>query len=102
MIRSDWNALLPNHEAIAAMTPEKLDAAGQAAESYGINIGFGIAAIGNLLAGTASNEDHGLDPDAMADLGWLLETLGKLSAKLADTGSGIAIERKRRNTKRED
>jgi len=102
MIRFDWNALLPNHEAIVAMTPEKLEAAGQAAESYGMNIGFGIAAIGNLLAGTAQNEDHGLDPDAIADLGWLLESLGKLSAKLADTGSGIAIERKRRRTKRED
>ncbi|MFB8830059.1 hypothetical protein ACE0DR_13770 [Azotobacter sp. CWF10] len=101
MHNADWNALLPNHEAIQAMPPEKLEAAGQAAESYGINIGFGIAAIGNLLAGTASNEDHGLDPDATTDLGWLLETLGKLSAKLADTGSGIAIERKRRSIKRE-
>lgn len=100
MSRADWNALLPNHEAIVAMTPEKLEAASQAADTYGTNIGFGIAAIGNLLAGYATNEDHGIDPDAMTDLGWLLETLGKLSAKLADTGNGI---RDRRNAlKRED
>ncbi|WKN20634.1 hypothetical protein [Azotobacter vinelandii] len=99
MIRSDWNALLPNHEAIVAMTPEKLDAAGQAAECYAVNIGFGIAAIGNLLAGAASSS-QGLDPAAIHDLGWLLESLGKLSAKLVDTGSGIDY---RRNTlKRED
>ncbi|ACO80198.1 hypothetical protein AvCA_40630 [Azotobacter vinelandii CA] len=93
MSRADWNALLPNHETIEAMSPEKLEAAGQATEDYGMNIGFGIAAIGNLLAGTATNDDHGLDPDAMSDLGWLLETLGKLSAKLADTGNGIRARR---------
>ncbi|MFD2407749.1 hypothetical protein [Azorhizophilus paspali] len=95
MIRSDWNALLPNYETIEAMSPEKLEAA----EDYGMNIGFGIAAIGNLLASTATNGAHGLDPDAMSDLGWLLETLGKLSAKLIDTGNGI---RARRATLQED
>jgi len=101
MSRADWNALLPNREAIESMSSEQLKDAAIAAECHGTNICFGIAAIGTLLAGAALNEERGLNPDAVADLGWLLESLGKLSAKLADTGSGIAIERKRRNTKRE-
>ncbi|SFB31869.1 hypothetical protein [Azotobacter beijerinckii] len=102
MSAPNWNALLPSFEQIEAMPPEKLAAAATAADGYGMTIGFGIAAIGNLLAGAALNEDHGLDHEAVADLGWLLQSLGNLSAKLSDTGSGIDIERKRRNTTRED
>ncbi|GAB3471610.1 hypothetical protein GCM10027398_22590 [Azotobacter salinestris] len=97
----NWNSLMPNFEAIQAMSPEKLEAAAMAADSYSLTLGHGIAAIGNLLAGAASS-NQGLDPAAIHDLGWLLESLGKLSAKLADTGSGIDIERNRRNTQRED
>ncbi|GAB3462868.1 hypothetical protein [Azotobacter salinestris] len=88
MSAPDWNALLPNHEAIVAMSPEKLEAVAMAADSYSSTLGHGIAAIGNLLAGAASS-NQGLDPDAIHDLGWLLESLGKLSAKLADTGNCI-------------
>lgn len=91
----NWNDLLPNHEAIQAMSPEKLEAAASATDSYGMNISFGIAAIGNLLAGAALNEEQGLDADAVADLGWLLASLGELSAKLTDTGNGIRHSRNR-------
>ena len=55
----NWNDLLPSHSAIQGMTQEQLKAAGQATESYGMTIGFGIAAIGSMLAGYATNEDHG-------------------------------------------
>ena len=96
----NWNDLLLNHRAIQTLSPEQLKAAGQAVDSYGTTLGYGIAAIGSLLAGYATNEDHGIDPDAMTDLGWLLQTLGELSARLNDTGNVI---RDRRNTiQRED
>lgn len=88
----NWNDLLPGYEAIQAMTPEKLKAADQATDAYGMTIGFGIAAIGNLLANTADAGELGMD--TARDLGWLIEALGDLSAKLADTGNGI---RDRRN-----
>ncbi|SFB58192.1 hypothetical protein [Azotobacter beijerinckii] len=96
----NWNALLPSFEQIEAMPPEKLAAADAFTESSVKTIGFGIAAIGNLLAGAALNEDQGLDPAAVADLGWLLQSLGDLSAKLADTGYGI--QERRQAIKRED
>jgi len=89
----NWNDLLPSHSAIQGMTQEQLKAAGQATESYGMTIGFGIAAIGSMLAGYATNEDHGIDPDAMTDLGWLLQALGELSARLNDTGNSIRDRR---------
>jgi len=88
-----WYDLLPDHEAIQAMSPEKLEAAAIAADSYNMNVSYGIAAIGNLLAGAALNEEQGLDADSVADLGWLLASLGELSAKLTDTGNGIRHRR---------
>lgn len=98
MSAPNWNDLLPSYEAIQAMTPEQLKASGQATEEYGMTLGFGIAAVGNLLANTADAGELGMD--TARDLGWLIEALGDLSAKLADTGNGI---RDRRNAlKRED
>jgi len=96
MSSPNWNDLLPSYRAIQTMTPEQLKSAGQAVEEYGMTLGYGIAAIGSLLAGYASNEDHGIDSEAMTDLGWLLRSLGSLSAKLSDTGSNIDTERKTR------
>ena len=96
----NWNDLLLNHRAIQTLSPEQLKAAGQAVDSYGTTLGYGIAAIGTLLAGYATNEDHGIDPDAMTDLGWLLQTLGELSGSLANTGN--TINDRRQAIKRED
>ncbi|MDV7210124.1 hypothetical protein [Azotobacter beijerinckii] len=96
----NWNDLLLNHRAIQTLSPDQLKAAGQAADNYGMTLGCGIAAIGSLLAGYSTNEDHGIDPDAMTDLGWLLQTLGELSARLNDTGN--VIRDRRQALKHED
>jgi hypothetical protein len=88
----NWNDLLPSYEAIQAMTPEQLKASGQATEEYGMTLGYGISAIGVLLANTADAGELGMD--TARNLGWLIEALGELSARLNDTGNGI---RDRRN-----
>jgi len=85
----DWNDLLPHHEAIQAMPPERLDAAGRAADEYIRTLANGVSGIGHLLACTASNGDTGLCEDAVTNVGWMLESLGELISKLSDTGSGI-------------
>lgn len=89
----NWNDLLPTVTQIEAMNPEKLERATEAANQYGINLGFGIAAIGHLLACTASNGETGLSDRVATDIGWLLETLGTLSAGLADTGKALDYRR---------
>jgi len=90
-----WKDLLPTTDQVAAMTPEQLERAAMAADNQSATIGFGIAAIGNLLAGAALNEELGLDSGSVADLGWLLQSLGTLSANLTDTGNVISEQRKR-------
>lgn len=94
MSSANWNALLPNVAAIDAMSADELTAASEATETQGASIGFGIAAIGNLLACTASNDETGLCKDAVTDIGWLLQSLGTLSAKLSDNGRAIAGRRR--------
>jgi hypothetical protein len=96
MSAADWNALLPSIEAIESMNADDLTAASEAIETQVASIGFGIAAIGNLLACAASNDETGLCKDAATDIGWLLQSLGTLSAKLSDTQRGIADRRKRK------
>ncbi|MNZ66557.1 hypothetical protein D3C78_847850 [compost metagenome] len=90
-----WKDLLPNGAQVAAMTPEQLERAAMAAENQAATLGFGIAAVGNLLACAALNKSHGLDANKVADLGWLLESLGSLSVNLTDTGNAISEQRKR-------
>lgn len=85
----NWNDLLPTHEHIQAMTPEQLGRAEDACHQYSGNLFLGISAIGNLLACTASNGETGLNDDAVAKLGWMLENLGDLGMSLIDTGSGV-------------
>ncbi|WP_324731583.1 hypothetical protein [Pseudomonas paeninsulae] len=96
MTAQTWNDLLPTVAQIEAMTPEQLASANMAAHDQEIALGFGIAAVGQILAGAAQNEDHGISMDALTDLGWLLQSLGTLSAKLSDTQRGIADSRKRK------
>jgi uncharacterized membrane protein YgaE (UPF0421/DUF939 family) len=90
-----WNALLPSGEAIEAMDADHLTAASEALETQAVSIGFGIAAIGNLLACTASNDETGLCKNAVTDIGWLLQSLGTLSAKLSDSRNAISDRRSR-------
>ena len=85
----NWNDLLPTVGQIDAMAPEKLERAAEAANQYVANLGFGIAAIGHLLACTASNGETGLSDRVATDIGWLLETLGELSASLIDTSNEL-------------
>jgi hypothetical protein len=91
MSRNVWRDLLPTTEAIKAMTPEALSEAGNAADCCARTLAYGVAAVGNLLAGAALNEEHGLDAGAIADLGWLLQSMGELSATLADTHEGVRL-----------
>ena len=95
MSAPNWNDLLPNYAAISALASEDLERAGSAANQYSQNISFGIAAIGNLLACAALNEEQGLCSDSVADLGWLLQSLGELNAKLVDTEAATREQRRR-------
>lgn len=89
----NWNDLLPTHEAIRSMTPARLEAVSGATSRYIATLAFGIAGVGNLLACTASSDDSGLDNDAVTHVGWLLESLGDLIGKLADTEVGARFQR---------
>lgn len=89
----NWNDLLPSHEAIRAMTPEKLKAAEVASEHYIGKLAYGISGIGNLLACTASNGETGLDEGAVTNVGWLLESLGDLIGNLYTTEAATAYRR---------
>ncbi|WP_312600832.1 hypothetical protein [Pseudomonas luteola] len=84
-----WNDLLPSYEQINTMQPEKLDKAEKMAASQVATLALGISGIGNLLACTASNDETGLSESAVTDVGWMLESLGKLICSLSDTQMGI-------------
>jgi|GEM_PF-483863 len=90
----NWNDLLPTVSAIEAMAPERLERVDVAVEQYSVTLSYGIAAIGNLLACTASNGDTGLNDQTATDIGWLLESLGELSARLASTANAVSDHRR--------
>lgn len=77
----NWNDLLvfPSR----TDSPDKLKQVAQASNQYATTLGFGIAAIGTVLAHTAQAGE--LSEDTALNIGWLLDSLGDLSAKLADT-----------------
>ncbi|WP_443698417.1 hypothetical protein [Pseudomonas sp.] len=78
------NHLLVDLESFDRLPTEKLEDIGLAANDLGMTISHGIAAIGLILAGAAKNDDVGLNVDAVADLGYLLQSLGKLSSHAAN------------------
>lgn len=78
------NHLLVDLDSLEHLPTEKLKDIGLAANDVGMTVGHGIAAIGSILAGAAKNEDIGLNPDTVANLGWLIESLGKLSSRTVD------------------
>lgn len=90
-----WEDLRPNHDQVEAMTPEQLERAALAVENQAVTLSYGVAAIGNLLAGAALNTSHGINADKLSDLGWLPESLDTLSANLTDTGNRISDQHKR-------
>ncbi|MGW8462467.1 hypothetical protein [Pseudomonas sp. CLCA07] len=89
MNTANWNDLLPNHEAIQAMTPEKLKTAECATGQYVATLAFGISGIDNFLVCTASNGVSGLDEGAVTSVGWFLENQGALVGNISDTGSAV-------------
>ena len=93
MTPPNWCALLPSHEAIMAMTPEKLEAVEAASERYIGALSSGISGIGNLLACAASNGETGLNEEAVRGVGWLLESLGSLIGNISATEATATYRR---------
>jgi hypothetical protein len=81
-----WGDLFPTHAALASMSPEALKEVSSASNGCLSTLSHGISGIGNLLATAASNGTAALSPSAVADIGWLLESLGRLISELSDTG----------------
>ncbi|SFU07922.1 hypothetical protein [Pseudomonas marincola] len=82
-----WSENLISTASFDNMPNAQLDAICHSAESQNMTLCQGVAAIGTVLAVAAQNEDAGLSMAAVADLGWLLESLGKLSAAITDQGN---------------
>ena len=91
-----WQEVLPSTKAMDAMPCEDLEKVGRYAECEMMTLSFGVSAIGSMLAAAALNEEHGLDPDKVADLGFLLESLGRLAGSLADTAEASHLRAKKR------
>jgi len=79
---TDFKQLLIDPESFGNTPTDRLKSIGSAAHGIGGTISHGIAAIGAILASAAMNEDAGLNTEAVADLGWLLQSLGKLSSSV--------------------
>ena len=89
-----WNDLLPNYEDLQRMDTERLAKAEHMAGGQVATLALGISGIGNLLACTASNDDTGLSESAVTDVGWMLESLGKLICGLSDLEENAAYRLK--------
>lgn len=87
MTAHNWQHLLPKREVIKKMSAVELKDADQSSSEYISVLAHGISGIGNLLACTASNSETGLSERAVADIGWLLESLGALISNLSDVGA---------------
>jgi hypothetical protein len=81
-----WGHLLPDPSHLHALSTDDLDAIERTAECEAMTVGHGIAAIGELLAHTADAGE--LTDDAARNIGWLLQSLGYLSGRLADVANG--------------
>lgn len=90
------NDLLVDTNTFDSLSIEQLNTISVAAECHSMNLSHGIAAIGNILACAALNTDTGLNMDVVADLGWLIETLGNLNSKVTDIENCAAHYRSRK------
>ena len=89
-----WGHLLPDPSRLNTLAAAELDAIERTAECEAMTVGHGIAAIGELLAHTADAGE--LTEDAARSIGWLLQSLGYLSGRLADGANGAEYELARR------
>jgi len=89
-----WSHLLPDPLRMGRLSTDDLDAIERTAECEAMTVGHGIAAIGELLANTADAGE--LTDDAARNIGWLLQSLGYLSGRLADVANGAEYELSRR------
>lgn len=88
----NWHDLLPRQESMTQFSAEQLQSVEQASTTYVSVLAHGISGLGNLLACTASNEETGLNSSAVTDIGWMLESLGKLISNLSDVGTAASYQ----------
>lgn len=93
---SSWKGILPTHETLRAMSVEDLDAVVKSSANNIHTLAHGVSAIGNLLAGAASNTDTGLNLDAVSNIGYLLGSIGGLISNLVDAEDNAKHYRKER------
>lgn len=85
-----WGHLLPDPMVLNDYSNDKLEAVERTADCEVLNLTLGIAAIGELLAFTADAGE--LEKDTARNIGWLINSLGKLSSRLVDTTNGAVDE----------
>lgn len=85
-----WSHLLPDPMVLNDYSDDKLEAVERTADCEVLNLTLGIAAIGELLAFTAYAGE--LEKDTARNIGWLINSLGKLSSRLIDTSNGAVEE----------
>ncbi|CEG53039.1 hypothetical protein LGR51_01010 [Pseudomonas sp. NP21570] len=85
-----WSHLLPDPMVLNDYSDDKLEAVERTADCEVLNLTLGIAAIGELLAFTADAGE--LEKDTARNIGWLINSLGKLSSRLVDTSNGAVEE----------
>lgn len=93
---SGWKGFLPTHDTLRTMPLEDLEAVTTSTADNIHTLAHGIAAIGTLLAGTATNEEIGLNAAAVANVGFMLESLGGLISNLVDLDDNAKHYRKER------
>jgi len=89
-----WSDLMPSDATLAALSAEDLGRISRLADSEATTIKFGISAIGQLMAITAGSGQ--LNQETATAIGWLLESLGTLSERLAEAERGAEYELVRR------
>ncbi|EGH20558.1 hypothetical protein [Pseudomonas amygdali] len=95
----NWCDLLIKRDEITAMNADDLDAVIRATDDQLLTLAHGVSGIGNLLACAASNEESGLSPDAVRNVGWMLESLGALISNVAGVSAHAADATPRRQAK---
>ncbi|WP_278446818.1 hypothetical protein [Stutzerimonas kunmingensis] len=85
-----WSHLLSDPMVLNDYSDDKLEAVERTADCEVLNLTLGMAAIGELLAFTADAGE--LEKDTARNIGWLINSLGKLSSRLADTPNGAVDE----------
>ncbi|WP_116830159.1 hypothetical protein [Pseudomonas syringae] len=86
----NWCDLLIKREDIAKMDADSLDAVTRATDDRLLSLALGVSGLGNLLACAASNEEAGLSPGAVANVGWMLESIGSLISGMTDVSTQAA------------